>query len=99
MALVRRCLRCGRLSPGSYCPAHARPLGSTYRWAKVREQILARDRFTCQECDAPAHDVEHVIPRAYGGTETAPELAGSQRRLQPRQASQIRHRRDERRHG
>jgi 5-methylcytosine-specific restriction endonuclease McrA len=74
MTPLTPCLRCGRLGAGSYCRAHARPLGSTHAWRTLRVRVLARDRWTCQECGAPASDVDHVLPRAYGGPDTAPNL-------------------------
>lgn len=43
-------------------------------WRKLREQILKRDLGLCQACAAngrtqPARHVDHVIPKAQGGTD------------------------------
>lgn len=41
--------------------------GSTRAWRALRAQVLARDRWTCQLCGAPAEHVDHVCPVASGG--------------------------------
>ena len=77
----RPCLTCGVPTQGSYCSAHTkrkhdgltttqRGLGHAYR--KVAAQVLAQEH-TCWLCGMPptATDpltVDHVIPRAKGGT-------------------------------
>lgn len=71
----RPCLTCTELSDRSYCPKHRnqRPpgprWGSTWQWRKVRQQILRRDRHTCQLCGKTAAHVDHVVPVAHGGTD------------------------------
>jgi 5-methylcytosine-specific restriction protein A len=63
------CLTCGQLTDrGSYCAAHARG-GSTRRWRRVRARVLARDRYRCQLCGAPATEVDHVVRVADGGSD------------------------------
>ena len=65
------------LAAGERCPEHGtQPFAtSTYRHnaplpEKLRQQILARDRFTCRRCGSPAaNHVDHIIPRAQGGTD------------------------------
>jgi 5-methylcytosine-specific restriction protein A len=57
---------------------HARGYGS--RWDKLRLRILARDRHLCQPClDAgvvtPAREVDHITPKAAGGTDAEDNLA------------------------
>ena len=65
----RRCLACRTLiARGSYCAAHARK-GSTRQWRGVRAQVLFRDRWTCQQCGAPADHVDHIAPVIDGGTD------------------------------
>jgi 5-methylcytosine-specific restriction protein A len=68
---LRRCLGgCGALiSAGSYCPRCRPRNGSTRAWRSLRDQILARDRHTCQRCGAPAEHVDHIMPVAAGGTD------------------------------
>ncbi len=39
------------------CPDHPARRGSTRAWRRVREQVLRRDRFRCQECGAFAVEV------------------------------------------
>lgn len=51
---------------------HARGYGSA--WVKLRLRILTRDRYLCQAClskgrPAPATEVDHIIPKAIGGTD------------------------------
>src|SRR5207253_7187454 len=41
--------------------------GSTGRWRRVRAIQLARHP-ACNRCGAPADEVDHVIPRAIGGS-------------------------------
>ena len=45
-------------------------------WRRLRDQVLKRDHYICQceECKAldrirPAHEVDHIIPLAQGGTD------------------------------
>ena len=67
---LRRCLGgCGALiNAGSYC-ARCKPRnGSTRQWRGLREQILARDRWQCRQCGAPAGHVDHITPVDAGGT-------------------------------
>jgi 5-methylcytosine-specific restriction protein A len=68
---LRRCLGgCGALiNAGSYCPRCRPRNGSTRQWRNLRDQILARDRWTCQQCGARATHVDHVVPVARGGTD------------------------------
>jgi 5-methylcytosine-specific restriction endonuclease McrA len=69
--MLRRCLGgCGALiNAGSYC-ARCRPRnGSTRRWRSLRDQSLARDRYTCRQCGRPARHVDHITPIAWGGTD------------------------------
>ena len=36
-------------------------------WRRLRAQVL-REEPLCRSCGAPATDVDHIIPRAKGGT-------------------------------
>jgi 5-methylcytosine-specific restriction endonuclease McrA len=47
-------------------PSH-RELG-TQRWKDQRLRVLKRDDYICQYCGDTATQVDHVIPRAKGGT-------------------------------
>ena len=65
--MLRPCITCGALTDyGSHCRAHARG-GSTRAWRKVRARVLARDRYRCQLCGAPASEVDHIVRVADGG--------------------------------
>lgn len=53
---------------------HERGYGS--EWEKTRARILKRDGYVCQceECkragrQLPAGDVDHIVPKAHGGTD------------------------------
>ena len=41
--------------------------GSTTRWRKIREKILRRDDYTCQQCGQYGDTVDHIVPRSMGG--------------------------------
>lgn len=63
-----------RGQPGS---RHERGYGST--WDRLRLSILDRDRHLCQPClpagrVTPARTVDHIIPRAKGGTDDPDNL-------------------------
>lgn len=69
---LRPCLTCGNLSTnGSYCPIHQPRTGrgSTRQWRNIRLAVLQRDHYRCQQCGRPANHVDHVIPKARGGTD------------------------------
>jgi 5-methylcytosine-specific restriction enzyme A len=68
---LRRCLGgCGALiNAGSYCKRCRPRNGSTREWRSLREQILARDRWTCQACGQRAGHVDHVVPVDAGGAD------------------------------
>jgi hypothetical protein len=40
----------------------------TSQWKKQRLLVLKRDGYVCAYCGAEANQVDHVIPRARGGT-------------------------------
>jgi len=51
---------------------HQRGYGS--KWDIIRVRILKRDRHICQQClrngrPRPAETVDHIIPKAHGGTD------------------------------
>ena len=66
--------RCGGLHPqGSRCPSYRKPSGrkgSTRKWRKTRERVLARDGHCCQVCgDTVTLEVHHLVDWAQGGTD------------------------------
>jgi hypothetical protein len=44
-----------------------RKTGSTRKWRRLRELILARDRYTCGYCGGVATTVDHIVPRSKAG--------------------------------
>jgi 5-methylcytosine-specific restriction endonuclease McrA len=69
--MKHRCVTCRAVIPAgsSYCRRHMPRHGSTRAWRRTREHILARDRWTCVLCGAPAVDVDHIIPLEDGGSD------------------------------
>lgn len=61
------------------------------QWRKLREIILARDMYLCQ-CDhcarravpLPATDVDHIVPKAKGGTDDQDNLRALSRECHKR---------------
>ncbi|MBI6550225.1 HNH endonuclease [Xenorhabdus lircayensis] len=57
---------------------HERGYGS--KWDKIRQRILKRDRHLCQQCLShervtQATMVDHIIPKAHGGTDADSNLS------------------------
>ena len=53
--------------------------GYGYTWEKTRKQILVRDDHLCQVCLnqgklTPGNEVDHIIPKAKGGTDDQDNL-------------------------
>lgn len=46
------------------------------RWQKIRQQVLERDGYTCQNCGYKNEDldVHHIIPRRLGGLDVVNNL-------------------------
>jgi 5-methylcytosine-specific restriction protein A len=56
---------------------HERGYGTA--WSKLREIVLKRDQGLCQPCEAAgrvtlAHEVDHRVPKAEGGTDAESNL-------------------------
>ncbi len=47
------------------------------QWKKLRERILRRDSWTCYYCGAEADTVDHLVPRAKGGTDDMDNLVAA----------------------
>lgn len=78
-----RACRCGRIQP---CPTHRRKpwqhaqpsrhaRGYGAAWNRLRKEILERDNYTCYRCHGEADGVDHVKPKAQGGTDDPMNLA------------------------
>ena len=58
-----------------YRSRHERGYGSA--WVKIRKAALIRDQYLCQHClprPTPATDVDHIKPKADGGTDELSNL-------------------------
>lgn len=76
--MKRPCLICGTVTDGSRCPAHrSRRNGSTRSWRALRDQILARDRWTCAYCGGRANTVDHLQPVSRGGSDQPSNLVAA----------------------
>jgi 5-methylcytosine-specific restriction protein A len=82
---MRPCLepRCPNLVLAGRCPEHTPSnwggwggaTNAAYRgaWPKIRANVLKEER-TCRLCRAPANHVDHIRPRARGGTDDRSNL-------------------------
>jgi 5-methylcytosine-specific restriction protein A len=72
--------RCPRLAVSrGRCELHPLPArthelsatrrGYDYRWRQVARSVLERDGYLCRYCGGPATTVDHLIPKARGGTD------------------------------
>ena len=50
--------------------------GSSSQWKKIRERILRRDSYCCQQCgqDNGKLHIDHIIPRRLGGGDSDSNL-------------------------
>jgi len=46
---------------------------SSRPWRRMRLRILIRDRYRCHWCGARANSVDHLVPRALGGSDWDPQ--------------------------
>lgn len=46
-------------------------------WREIRLRILERDSYLCAYCQAEATQVDHIIPRASGGTDEPSNLVAA----------------------
>jgi 5-methylcytosine-specific restriction enzyme A len=76
-AVICSALRCTNTYP---CPSHDRSHGRGWTWSThTVPAVLARDGHRCQQCGKPCphprhHDVDHVLPRAEGGSDDLSNL-------------------------
>ena len=80
--------RAGKV-PAHTVAANIRTRGNT--WARLREQVLARDMGLCQceDCKArglltPAHEVDHIRPLFEGGSDALDNLQAISRECHAR---------------
>ena len=82
---MRACIVCGRASLDSRCPSHQRAKRpwvtnrpkKVYGWAwqQIRNTVKAEEP-NCRYCGRPTTDIDHIIPRAEGGTDHRTNLQG-----------------------
>jgi 5-methylcytosine-specific restriction endonuclease McrA len=65
--MLRVCLGCGAPSKIRYCP-RCEPRLSGWAWRRLRDRILARDRWICRICGGKATTADHITPIAAGGS-------------------------------
>ncbi len=77
----RPCLTCGKLTQGSFCPAHERQQNQDIRnsraWRRLSEEVRAEEPH-CRDCKAKgvvklATQVHHNVPRGSGGALLPPK--------------------------
>lgn len=97
--LRRVCLypNCGRITePGqNRCPAHPKPPVSRHRqYRQLRERLIAQHPY-CHICRRPFDNpndppvIDHVQPRAYGGTDDPSNLKPAHRSCNGRKGAQL----------
>jgi 5-methylcytosine-specific restriction endonuclease McrA len=80
--ILKSCIICGRPSPTSRCPLHPKPPKRTGSYGRDAAKVRANANL-CHICLKPFTDpndppvADHVLPRAYGGTDdiTNPKAA------------------------
>jgi 5-methylcytosine-specific restriction endonuclease McrA len=87
MPVLRACVKCGKPSPGSYCPEHKpKPWATSRRKERMavssgvesarRKRILKRYLYACHYCGHKGADqVDHVVPLGEGGADDETNLA------------------------
>ena len=64
---------CPHLTKQTRCPKHARgktaARGYDGQWQRLAASILERDSHVCHYCGGIATSVDHVTPKAVGGTD------------------------------
>lgn len=89
---ARPCLDCGRLTrAGSRCEGCRRTTvrrrswaqgsataqGYGYAWRQVTRRVLDRDGHVCRYCGGSADTVDHVVPKARGGSDDESNLVAA----------------------
>lgn len=47
---------------------------SGWAWSRIRRRVLSLANYSCVECTRPATEVDHIVPRAEGGTDDLSNL-------------------------
>lgn len=68
-----------RKQHGWYAGGRSDKRGYGGEWRKLREEVLDRDQGLCQECKRqgrimPGTDVDHIVPKAQGGSDSLSNL-------------------------
>ena len=48
--------------------------GYGYEWEKLRKEVMYRDKGRCQVCYDKATQVDHIVPKAFGGNDSLTNL-------------------------
>lgn len=78
----KKCVVCGKPLTGrktKYCSHECKRLYyAQFYWSVLKSLILERDNYTCKACGRRHPEVQlevhHVIPKRYGGTDSADNL-------------------------
>jgi len=71
----RRCALCKRSSEAKRGTPEQRGYGPA--WRRLRLVILERDGHSCRWCGGPANTVDHVTPKAHGGSDDPSNLVAA----------------------
>jgi 5-methylcytosine-specific restriction endonuclease McrA len=96
MSPLRCCIICARIIPsGNRCELHRKPPVSRHRqYRKLRERLIAEHPY-CHICRKPFTDpddppvLDHVVPRAHGGTDDETNLRPAHRSCYGRKGATI----------
>lgn len=73
-----------------YCEKHQPPkwenpyYDKPKNWASLKRYVIARDKGVCYVCGKPgADEVDHVIPKSEGGTDTTNNLKAIHQQVPP----------------
>ncbi len=61
----------------------------TEQWKRLRQYILDRDAHTCAYCGGEGDTVDHIVPKALGGTEEPGNLITACRRCNSSKADKV----------
>jgi 5-methylcytosine-specific restriction endonuclease McrA len=72
---------------GSRCPGHQLPSLGRWSWRTTSQRVLERDGYRCAYCHGYADTVDHIVPRAAGGTDDERNLVAACRKCNSRKGA------------